>query len=247
MCSSDLNAFAQDVANAITTFLQSQRTLFQQDQIFNTSVSPWDQLERQVIVTAEPQTNSVIVSATPNFVEPITEIINQLDFRPAMVMVQVLIAEVNLADVYEFGVELGLQDSLVFDRGKASLASGSPASTPGFNFNNVNLPNQNSLYQGTLAGQAVSGFGLGRAGTLGYGGLVASAANESINLLVRALEDTNRLQVLSRPEIMAVHNRPAQILVGQKVPRITNSTINNLGNTQNTLQDVDVEIGRAHV
>lgn len=236
------NAFAQDVANAITTFLQSQRTLFQQDQIFNTSVSPWDQLERQVIVTAEPQTNSVIVSATPNFVEPITEIINQLDFRPAMVMVQVLIAEVNLADVYEFGVELGLQDSLVFDRGKASLASGSPAATPGFNFNNVNLPNQNSLYQGTLAGQAISGFGLGRAGTLGYGGLVASAANESINLLVRALEDSNRLQVLSRPEIMAVHNRPAQILVGQKVPRITNSTINNLGNTQNTLQDVDVGI-----
>lgn len=237
------NAFAQDVATAITNFLQSQRTLYQQDQLFNQSVSPWDQLERQVIVTAEPQSNSVVVSATPNFYEPITKIINELDFRPSMVMVQVLIAEVNLSDVYEFGVELGLQDSLIFDRGKAALANQFPPGTPGFNFNNVGLTNQNSRLQDTLAGSGVSAFGLGRTNaTLGYGGMVLSAANESINILVRALQDSNRLQILSRPQVMAIHNRPAQILVGQKVPRITNSTINNLGNTQNTVQDVDVGI-----
>jgi hypothetical protein len=167
--------------------------------------------------------------------------IEQLDFRPSMVMVQVLIAEVQLSDVYEFGVEMGLQDSLIFDRGKAALASSLPPGTPGFNFNNVGLTNQNARLQETLAGQGISGFGLGRSNAqLGYGGMVLSAANESINLLVRALQDNQRLQVLSRPQVMAIHNRPAQILVGQKVPRISNSTINNLGNTQNTVQDVDV-------
>ena len=43
-------------------------------------------------------------------------LVEQLDERPPMVMIQVLIAEVGLNDTDEFGVELGLQDSLLFDR-----------------------------------------------------------------------------------------------------------------------------------
>ena len=43
-------------------------------------------------------------------------IIEQLDARPPMVMIQVLIAEIDLGDTNEFGIELGLQDSTLFDR-----------------------------------------------------------------------------------------------------------------------------------
>ncbi len=33
-----------------------------------------------------------------------------------MVMIQVLIAEIDLGNTNEFGIELGLQDSVLFDR-----------------------------------------------------------------------------------------------------------------------------------
>lgn len=39
---------------------------------------------------------------------------------------------------------------------------------------------------------------------------------------------------------MAIHNRQASVLVGQKVPRITGSTINQQGNVQNNVTDTNV-------
>lgn len=237
------NSFAQDVTNTVTQFLTSQRQVVQQNLAFNVAIDPFEQLEREVAIAAEPVSNSVIISATPQFYDRIMEIIEKLDFRPPMVMVQVLIAEVRLADVYEFGVELGLQDSLLFDRGKATLAGANPQSIPGFGFGagGAGLPNANSVGQSSLAGQALSSLGVGRSNaTLGYGGMVLSAASDSVNVLVRALQDTGRLQILSRPQVMAIHNRQARVLVGQKVPRITGTTFNNLGNAQNQLTDVDV-------
>lgn len=235
------NAFAQDVTSAITTFLTQQRQVVQQNLAFNVAIDPFEQLEREVAISAEPVSNSVIISATPQFFDRVMEIIEKLDYRPPMVMVQVLIAEVRLSDVYEFGVELGLQDSLLFDRGKASLAGANPQSVPGFGFGAAGLPNANSVGQSNVAGQALSALGVGRSNTtLGYGGMVLSAASDSVNVLIRALQDTGRLQILSRPQVMAIHNRQARVLVGQKVPRITGTTFNTLGNPQNQVSDVDV-------
>jgi type II secretion system protein D len=228
-----LNAPATDTATAISNFLQQQRAIYQQNLLFNQTVSQIEQLEREIIVVPEAITNSLIVSVTPRYYDQIMEIIRALDFRPPMVMVQVMIAEVQLKDAFEFGVELGLQDSLLFDR---SVAAGSRL-----------VPNTNPLNvtaaEGTLAGQVFSGFGVGRtSASLGYGGLVLSAANESINILVRALQDAGRLQVLSRPSVMTLDSQPAFVQVGARVPRITGATITGQGLIQNQVQDADVGI-----
>ncbi len=69
-----------------------------------------------MIIVPEAATNSLIVSATPRIYNEIVAVIQKLDERPPMVMIQVLIAEVRLNDTDEFGIELGLQDSLLFDR-----------------------------------------------------------------------------------------------------------------------------------
>ena len=73
-------------------------------------VSPFEQIEREVVVVPETVSNSLIISATPRFFEEIKKIVEELDKRPPQVMIQVLIAEVDLDNVDEFGVELGLQD-----------------------------------------------------------------------------------------------------------------------------------------
>lgn len=236
------NSLAQDVANAITQLLQNQRTVINQNQIFNQAVGPFEQLEREFLVQAEPQTNCVIVSATPAFYDEIIRMIEDLDFRPPMVMIQVLLAEVQLDNLYELGVELGLQDSLLYDRG----VTGGPLSVPGFNFNNAGstspgLPNVSPAGRNVLSPQGLANFGLGRlSSTGGAGGLVLSAASDSVNILIRALQQSGRLQVLSRPQVMAIHNRQAQVIVGQRVPRVNGTTQTTTAVTQNI---VDTDIG----
>jgi type II secretory pathway component GspD/PulD (secretin) len=42
---------------------------------------------------------------------------------------------------------------------------------------------------------------------------------------VRALENSQRLEVLSRPQVMTLENQPAFIQIGKRVPRITGTTI----------------------
>src|SRR5690606_6677577 len=78
---------------------------------------------------------------------------------------------------------------------------------------------------GKLAGQALSSFSVGRVNSqLGYGGLVLSASSESISILIRALQECRRLDVLARPQVMTLDNQPAFIQVGQRVQLITATT-----------------------
>jgi type II secretion system protein D len=222
------NAAAQDVATALNNFLTTQRQIVQQTLLFNQSITRTEQFDREIIVVPEAATNSLVISASPRYYQTIRSVIESLDRRPPMVMVQVLIAEVALDDGFEWGAELGLQDSLLFDR---SVAGATLA--PGFNFNGQPLGNSGSAAsvatRNDLAGQASSSFNLGRAGQFGYGGLVLSAASDSVNILLRTLHDAARLQVLSRPQIMTLDGQPARIQVGQTVPRVSNVTTTNAG------------------
>ena len=264
------NSPATDVATTITQFLTTERTLLQQAGPGLTT--PFEQIEREVVVVAEPVTNSLILSSTPKYFDEVRAIIDQLDARPPMVMIQVLIASVELGTTNEFGIELGLQDSVLFDRSILSnlqtttntLASGASASTvvsgegsPGFNFNNGgdlgnlgNLPTGSGVTQAThpqdVAGQGLSNFGVGRTNsTLGYSGLVLSAASQNVTALLRALAENHRVEILQRPQIMTLDNQPAFIQVGQRVPRITSVTNNAVtGNTNAiTLDNVGLILG----
>jgi len=162
-----------------------------------------------------------------------------------MVMIQVMIAEVVLDDFDEFGVELGLQDSLLFDR---SVVVDNMLA-PGFAFNTRPLGNSsdaNSVAtRDNIGGQGLTNFGVGRTNMeLGYGGLVLSASSESVSILIRALKDSRRLQVLSRPQVMTLENQPAFIQIGQRVPRITSSQVTTTGTINNTvLENVGILLG----
>ena len=240
------NSFAPDVATTINQFLTTERTLLQQAGPGLTSA--FEQIEREVVVVAEPVTNSLVLSSTPKYFEEVRGIIEQLDARPPMVMIQVMIASVDLGSTNEFGIELGLQDSVLFDRSilnnlqttTNTLASGASTSTvvsgngaPGFNFNNGDplgnlgtLPAGSGVPQNTspniVGGQGISNFGTGRSNsTLGYSGLVLSAASENITAMLRALSENHRVEILQRPQIMTLDNQTAYIQVGQRVPRIT--------------------------
>lgn len=262
------NSPALDVARAVNDFLRSER---QVQQAAPGSISPFRQIETEVVVVPEIISNTLIISATPRFYEEIRDLVEQLDAQPPQVMIQVLIAEVALNSTDEFGVELGVQDSVLFDRSLLSnlitttnsTQTSTPAgivtdtqqiiqaanNDPGFVFNNFPLGNSASgraLNESDRVGsQALSHFGVGRMnGELGFGGLVLSASSESVSMLIRALSERRRVDVLSRPQVMTLDNQPAFIQVGQRVPRITGVTVNQTGQlNQIELENVGLILG----
>jgi general secretion pathway protein D len=260
------NSPAVDVANAVNQFLVNRR---QVEQAAPGAESPFQELEREVVVVPEPVANKLILAATPRYFDEISELIEKLDEQPAQVMIQVLIAEVALNDTDEFGVELGLQDSVLFDRSllgdlltTTSTATGaagviatdeiiqSATNIPGFAFNSLNpLGNSGSATSlgnaGVVGGQGLSNFAVGRGNDqLGFGGLVLSANSQNVNVLIRALQESRRVDILSRPQIRTLDNQPAFIQVGQRVPRIIGSTVNQNGQSNSvTLENVGLILG----
>ncbi|HEX6961914.1 MAG TPA: secretin N-terminal domain-containing protein, partial [Lacipirellula sp.] len=246
------NADAEQVAFALQEWLQQKREV---ELTAPGATSPFQQLEREVVVVAEINSNSLIVSATPAYFQELSDIIRQVDEEAPIVMIQVLIGEVALGDTDEFGVELGLQDSVLFDRSlleniettSTTTTIGNQTTiqqeviqsanlTPGFNFGNptTGLPNSGSdrslATAGLVGTQSLSSFNVGRISqAAGFGGFVLSASSESISLLLRALQESQRLEVLSRPQIMALDNQTGRAFVGQVVPYITQSTLDVTG------------------
>lgn len=237
------NSDATQVASAVNEFLVSRRDISQQD---TNVVSPFEQIEREVVVVPELGSNSLIISATPRFFDEIKKTVERLDEAPKQVIIQALLVEVGLDNVDEFGVELGLQDSILFRRSAISDVASqlitlqktttnlgtqttdqtivSQSAVPGYNFNDGGPLGNNTnpgLNTGAVGTQGLSSFQLGRVNNdLGYGGFVFSASSESVSVLLRALAGNRRVDILSRPQIRALDNQLAEIFVGQEVPRV---------------------------
>ena len=235
------NSPAMDVANAVNNFLRSERVV---NQAAPGRQNPFTQIESEVVVVPEPVGNALIISATPRYFEQIMELVESLDAQPPQVMIQVILAEVELDNRHEFGVELGLQDSLLFDRSLLSSIL-----VPGYDFNNKPLGNANTpaslAARANVAGQALSHFSLGRTSAdTDFGGMVLSASSENVSVLLRAMNQTRSMEILSRPQIMTLDNQPAFIQVGQKVPQITGTSINQVGQVNSiSMQNVGLILG----
>ncbi|MCC6509582.1 MAG: hypothetical protein IT423_10770, partial [Pirellulaceae bacterium] len=200
-------------------------------------------------VIPDRETNSLLISGTPAEVAEIQSLVCQLDQARAQVVLQGLILEVNLGNIRELGAELGLQDSVLFNRSvidnlvtlqQTNTAPNgvqttnqqvvSQTSAPGFNFNNQPLGNNTAVRPNVLGSQGLSNLGVGRTNAqLGFGGMVLSAGSNSVNLLLRALQANFEVDVLSRPQIRTVDNKEAFIQIGQQVPVVDGVNITAVG------------------
>ena len=210
------NAPALDVATAVNEFLRSERIV---QQAAPGSENPFEQIEKRSRRCAGAGGQLADYQCNTALFRRNRKLVVDLDEQPPQVMIQVVIAEVLMDNIDEFGVELGLQDSVLFDRsllgdlltttvtGQQSTADGiitvtedviqAATNTPGFNFNNQPLGNSGSqkalANSNQVGGQGLSSFAVGRINNeLGFGGLVLSASSESVSVLIRALEESRR-------------------------------------------------------
>ena len=76
------------------------------------------------------------------------------------------------------------------------------------------------------------------------GGFSSALTGNDLNFLVQALKTENKLEVLSRPQIVTADNMPATVNIGQRVPLVDQSRLdvqNNL-TTSYTYQDIGVNL-----
>ncbi|GGP24910.1 type II secretion system secretin GspD [Silvimonas amylolytica] len=181
-----------------------------------------------VLITADPMTNSMIITAPDNIYNNLRDVIDKLDARRAQVYVEAIIAEVNASKLNELGVQwqLGLTGSGTSVVGLSAL-TGSVAT-----LNNPITSILSGISTGTFS-TTPSGFNLG---------VVNGSATAGV--ILSALENSGDANVLSTPNLVTLDNEEAKIMVGQNIPILTGQTASTGSNTNpfNTYTRQDIGI-----
>jgi general secretion pathway protein D len=126
---------------------------------------------------------------------------------------QVLIKVVFLEVTYNKGVDIGVEGTV----------------TKNINASTTNVVS--SLFG--LAGQGITPNSAG-VNTLPGAGIYTVVGND-FTATLRAIEEKGKIEVLSRPTILARNNQMATITVGEQVPLITGVTYDTFGNEHNAI------------
>ncbi|VAW85297.1 General secretion pathway protein D [hydrothermal vent metagenome] len=158
-------------------------------------------------IQADESTNALVITASPEMFRSLRFVIQKLDIRRAQVLIEAVIAEVQMDKTAELGVQW-IFDSRNSGDGPIGVSNfGGPGSSimglaAAAASGTASVPNM----QGAL-------FGLGRFSDTGM----------SFATLIRALDGSGASNVLSTPNIVTLDNQEAEIVVGQTVPFLTGS------------------------
>jgi general secretion pathway protein D len=174
--------------------------------------------ENPVSITADPATNSMVISASPQDYETLHTIITQLDIPRVQVFVQAVIVEVSTSRARDLGVTL--------------YGGTGGASTIGLgtlNFGQLQNALANPLGLTGLGVGLASGKQCNVPSTLGTGtgGTTTGTISVPCDLaLITALQLDSHSNVLSAPTLLTADNVEAMIVIGENLPFVGSSTAN---------------------
>ncbi len=149
---------------------------------------------------ADNRSNSIIVFGTPDAVDRVNTLIDELDRKPLQVYLATVIGQLTVSEGLEFGIDI-LQKFQ--QTGSYGGATGLINTSAGLTAAGVPEPS---------AVTSAAGFPL-LSGLTIYG-----AIGNTVNAYVRALETTNRFKIISRPSVYTTNNKAALIASGSQVP-----------------------------
>ncbi|CUS47260.1 MAG: type 2a secretion system secretin GspD [Idiomarinaceae bacterium HL-53] len=201
----------------------------------------------EVSIEAHESTNALVVTAQPDLLNSIENVISLLDIRRAQVLVEAIIVEVFEGDGTDFGIQWISEDYGMLQHSNgtqvplgqlavgAEQAQGREGSTvtrvdnAGNEFTTTE-PDERGDF--TLLAQL-----LGNAN-----GLLFGTVQDNWAAVVQAVATNTNSNILSAPSITTLDNQEAVFLVGQEVPTITGATAGS--NNDNPFQTVDrTEVG----
>ncbi len=183
--------------------------------VATTPVSQSAQPSTGGFIQADPATNSLVITAAEPLYRQIRSVIDQLDGRRAQVFVESLIVEMDANKAAELGFQW---QGLIGSSGdRFGLAAGTNFGSSGNNILNLSV----SGAAGTTTALPGNGLNLGL--------LQRVNGIYTLGALARFLERVSGTNILSTPNLVALDNEEAKIVVGQNVPFVTGSFTNTGG------------------
>ncbi len=163
-----------------------------------------------VSITADPHTNSLVVSASPKEFQSIGDVVADLDIPRRQILVEALIVEISSDRTRDLGMEWRLTDPVA--DGEFRGVGGTNLSPDG----SAGAMQQTALDPYHLP----SGLVLGMVkGTVTFGGVEFA----NIGALARAMENASGVNILSTPHLLTLENEEAEIIVGEERPFLKSS------------------------
>ena len=203
-------------------------------------------------IQIDPETRSLVIVTDEDTHQELMKVIQTLDQPKPQVLIKVVFIEVT----YNKGLDVGVEGSYTFNlknpiaattgtstttktttgttTGTPVTGSSGTTTTNGVNQTVSSLTNTLGTTAANI-GTTLNGktlFGLAQA----TDGTFFRVASDDWSATLRAMATRGKVEVLSRPSIMARNNQEAVIVVGSEVPFITNSRTDALGQITNTIQ-----------
>ncbi|PKH09101.1 type II secretion system secretin GspD [Moritella sp. Urea-trap-13] len=173
-------------------------------------------------------TNALVITAQPDVMRTLEQVINQLDIRRAQVLVEAIIVELSEGDGVNFGIQWiseaggtqynnGTQVPLTTIGAGIYDAQDKETTTTGTDSNGkpYTTTSKTSGDVSTLASalSGINGLAMGVMNSAGsFGAIIQAAANDT------------QSNILATPSIMTLDNQEASFIVGEEVPVITGSS-----------------------
>ena len=171
-----------------------------------TGGNPQAQAEKNSLIWADPQNNALVITAPPKVMRQIMAIVDKLDIRRPQVLVQAIIADVNVAKNAELGVNWAAYGKNNSNVPAASFVS--PVGGTSIVDLATAIENPTTVTTTLLSGTTL---GVGRIGS----GSVNFAA------VLRAIQSDSHTNIISTPSAMTMDNQEAELKSAQEVPFVT--------------------------
>ncbi|MGR5144090.1 type II secretion system secretin GspD [Photobacterium sp. DNB23_23_1] len=193
----------------------------------------------QVMISAHVDTNSLILTAPPDIMRALENIIAQLDIRRAQVLIEAMIVELAEGDGVNFGVQWGTTDGGVVQFGN----SGVPISQYAIGLEEAQSSTRTETYldangiEQTRTIEEDGDFSTLASVLGGVNGAALGIVMGDWTMLVNAVASDRNSNILSSPSITVMDNGEASFIVGEEVPVVTGSTSSS--NNDNPFQTVE--------
>lgn len=196
----------------------------------------------EVVIAAHEATNSLVLTAPPDIMMALQDVIAQLDIRRAQVLIEALIVEMSEGDGINLGVQWGsLETGAVIQYGN----TGAPIGQVMVGLEEAKDTTEKKPIRDSDTGAikyyeetTVKGDYSTLASALGgVNGAAMSIMMGDWTALITAVSSDSNSNILSSPSITVMDNGEASFIVGEEVPVITGSTAGS--NNDNPFQTVD--------
>ncbi|UPQ88047.1 type II secretion system secretin GspD [Vibrio sinaloensis] len=196
----------------------------------------------EVMIAAHPETNALVLTAPPDIMIALQDVISQLDIRRAQVLIEALIVEMAEGDGINLGVQWGSLDSGgVIQYGNAGAPIGQvmvglEEAKDKVEKKPIRDANTGAIkyYEETTTRGDYSTLATALGGV---NGAALSVVMGDWTALISAVSTDSNSNILSSPSITVMDNGEASFIVGEEVPVITGSTAGS--NNDNPFQTVD--------